>query len=74
MKCSSTPTAIVLVEDDAIFLGSIYQDIKLFLIDTCFDTTCWVLWNRLEGMNSHFSDFGLKRRNDRTLGCEIQVV
>ena len=49
MECPSTPAAIVLVEDDAISLGSIYRDVKLFLIDTSFDTSCWVPWNRLEG-------------------------
>ena len=49
MECLSTPVAIVLVEDDVISLGSIYRDVKLFLIDTYFDTTCWVSWNRLNG-------------------------
>ena len=70
MECPSTPTAIALVEDDAISLGSIYQNVKLFLIDTCSDTTCWVPWNRLEGVNSYFLDLGLKRRIELTLDCE----
>ena len=70
MKCLSTPIAIVLVEDDAISLGSIYRDVKLFLIDTCSDTICWVSWNRLEGVNSYFSNLRLKRKIERTLVCE----
>ena len=74
MECLSTPVAIVLVENDVISLGSIYRDIKFFLINICSDTTCWVLWNRLEGVNSYFLDFGLKRRNERTLVCELQFV
>ena len=49
MECLSTPAAIALVEDDVIFFGLIYRDVKLFLIYTSFDTTCWVPWNRLEG-------------------------
>ena len=67
MECPFTPTAIVLVEDDAISLGSIYQDVKLFLIDTCSDTTCWVLWNRLKGVNSYLGDLEMKRRIEQTL-------
>ena len=70
MECPSTPAAIVLVEDDAISLGSIYQDVSLFLIDTGSDSTCWVSWNRLKGVNSYFSDLGLKRRIELTLDCE----
>ena len=49
MECPSTSAIIALVEDDVISLGSIYRDVKLFLIDTSSDTTCWVFWNRLEG-------------------------
>ena len=74
MECPSTPSVIVLVEDDAISLGSIYRDIKLFFIDTCSDTICWVPWNRLEGVNSYFSDYDLKRRKNRTLVCEKLLV
>ena len=70
MECPSTPAAIALVEDDAISLGSIYRDIKFFLIDTCSDITCWVPWNRLEGVNSYFSDLEMKRRIEQTLVCE----
>ena len=54
MECPSTPVTIVLVEDDVISFESIYRDIKLFLIDTCFNTTCWVPWNKLEGVNNYF--------------------
>ena len=70
MECPSTPAAIVLVEDDAISLGSIYRDVKLFLIDTCSDTTCWVSWNRLEWVNSYFLNLKMKRRIEQTLACE----
>ena len=74
MECLSTLAAIVLVEDDSISLGSIYRDIKLFFIDTCSDTICWVPWNRLEGVNSYFSDYDLKRKKDITLVSEKLLV
>ena len=70
MECPSTPIVIVLVEDDAISFGSIYRDVKLFLIDTCSDTTYWVPWNSLKGVNSYFSDLRLNKRIELTLVCE----
>ena len=70
MECPSTSAAIVLVEDDAISFRSIYRDVKLFLIDTCSDTTCWIPWIRLEGVNSYFSNLKMKRRIEQILVCE----
>ena len=70
MEYPSTSVAIVLVEDNAISFGSIYRDVKFFFIDTCFDTTCCVFWNRLEGVISYFLNFRLNGRIERTLVCE----
>ena len=70
MECLSTLTAIALVEDDAISLGLINREVKLFLIDTCSDITRWIPWNRLEGVNSYFSNLKMKRRIEQILVCE----
>ena len=44
------------------------------MIDTYSDITCWVLWNRLEGVNSCFSNWKARRKNIEGWVCAQVLV
>ena len=73
MECPLTPVATLLIEEDAIPLD---QSIEMLISfdDTCSDTTCWVPWNRLEGVNSYFSDLNIKRMTIEVWVCAQELV